>query len=715
MNLNDKIRRFLLKCTYSQKLAVVLLCTFLSFIFIVGGLWFTSQGLYQQAKNDSRTFLFQQKMGQLTNNLQTYRLEALYSRINPKAADRPALDSIAEAVDHELDQFVTFLKEYVSNESFKLFRQKLQFHVEEMEDFVKDWNELKSLSQSIDATSFDEKAHQLFVNLRSSQIKLWEFFRLYWNDDEGTKRLIDLSFDTLPELTDLTVNFFSAAFDVPPRGEFKTSELETLALQLQEVLNKIEVQMSGLESLIDTPLERDTHQFLEESLVKISGAANLFIAKASSTDTQEASSLYVTTREAVKSFGGVQDKIYGFLRQMLDKQAATMKFRLYVGYFLVFLALITVLIIYFAKVVLQPLKHLSDAANELAIGKVNIRIPIAKRDEVGEIAEAFNALAAFLENTLREVKGVSNGLLNSVQVILDVARKLERNIAIQDAELAVVKGHIKEIAIVVKEFSLLLTNVYKSINTTTGFADIGMKSLSEMEHVMQQIVDASESIVGTLGKLNRKICSINEVIGTIVKIADQISLLSLNTAIQANKAGPEGKGFTVIAKKIRELSGQTASSTLDIEDTVREIISTVDAATREVNQFLEQVLSQVKDSTQLSDEFKKLIHFFQHQVEVFSSVNEDMARQAESATELQEMLKGISDASKRTTLSVGQFYREIESLHQSTTNLVEKIDSFTHPSYILLAAGTAANEENDETFRSTGKNPTFPQSNAEKS
>jgi methyl-accepting chemotaxis protein len=688
MNLDDKIRKFLLICTYSQKLAVVLLCTFLSFIFIVGGLWFTSQGLYRQAKLDYHTFPFQEKMGRLTNAFQMFRLESLYARLAKGSADRSAIEGRAEVVDHELDQFITLLKEYVTQENSKLFRQKLQFHVEEMEDFAKDWSEIKILSLDTDAVAFDEKSHQLFVNLRSGQIKLWEFFRLFWNDDEGTKRLVDLSFDTLPELTELTLNFFARALDIPPRGDFKLAELENVALRLQESLNRFEVQMDGLNELIDTPLERDTHRFLEESSIKISSIVNIFVAKASSTDPVDKASLYLLTQDAIRSYGTVQAKMYGFMKDMLATQVASMKFRLYVGYFLVFLALITVLVIYFAKVVLQPLKHLSEAANELAIGKVNIRIPITKNDEVGEIAAAFNALAAFLENTLREVKGVSNGLLESVQVILDVARKLERNIAIQDAELSVVKGHIKEIAVVVKEFSLLLKNVYKSINATTGFADVGRTSLSEMENVMQQIVDASESIVGTLGKLNRKICSINDVIGTIVKIADQISLLSLNTAIQANKAGPEGKGFTVIAKKIRELSGQTASSTLDIEDTVREIISSVDAATTEVNQFLEQVLLQVKDSTQLSDEFKKLIHFFQHQVEVFSSVNEDMAKQAESATELQEMLKELSDASKRTTLSVGQFYREIESLYQSTTSLVEKIDSFTHPSYILLAAGT---------------------------
>jgi methyl-accepting chemotaxis protein len=134
------------------------------------------------------------------------------------------------------------------------------------------------------------------------------------------------------------------------------------------------------------------------------------------------------------------------------------------------------------------------------------------------------------------------------------------------------------------------------------------------------------------------------------------------------------------------LSGQTAFSTLDIEKTVQEIVTSVDSSVSEVNGFLEQVMLQVAESTELSQEFKKLIDFFQKQVEAFESVNEDMSKQAESATELQEVLRTLSNASRKTTTSVNQFCREIELLHQSTTSLVEKIDSFTHPSYIQQLA-----------------------------
>lgn len=692
MNLNDKIKAFLLRCTYAQKLAVVLFCTFLSFLFIAGGLYYSSYGLYRETLIDKRSFPIHAKVNRILNLVVLHYVEGVYAKTNPEKLNGDSLEKLGVQIDEEIQQFISMVSTHISTENLRLFAPRIRYHVDEVNDLVKAWQEYKKNYLNRTQDSQTEKFNAFLAVIQKVQTKIRDAFNFYENDDEGAKRLIDVNFTTIPQLIQETAIFFESVVNYTKEAELSNGDLYGVALNVHENITKMKVQLEGISKLIDSSLEKDTRNFFETTVSSVLDVSDTQSRLVLGDGVPDTAATYDYAKNALEIYGKAQESLNEFLAIMNTKQSASLFYRLYIGYALVFLALFTVLLIYFARVVLQPLKSLSDAANELAIGKVNTRVPIIKHDEVGEISEAFNALAAFLENTLREVKGVANGLLESVQVILGVARQLEQNIAVQDAELYVVKGHIKEIAVVVKEFSVLLNNVYKSINATAGFADVGRKSLSEMEHVMKKIVSASQSIVSTLNKLNVKIGSINDVISTIVNIADQINLLSLNTAIQANKAGPEGKGFTIIAKKIRELSGQTAFSTLGIEETVREIVNTVDFSTTNVNKFLDQVLLQVKDSVLLSEEFKNLIHFFQHQVEVFSSVNEDMAKQSESATDLQEVLRGLSNASKRTTVSVGQFYREIESLHQSTNSLVEKIDSFTHPSYILLAAGHAPEE-----------------------
>src|SRR5689334_21106748 len=104
---------------------------------------------------------------------------------------------------------------------------------------------------------------------------------------------------------------------------------------------------------------------------------------------------------------------------------------------------------------------------------------------------------------------------------------------------------------------------------------------------MHNILTSSSSIVSTLSTLQAEEWSIYQVITTIVKIADQSNLLSLNTAIRASKSGIQGIGFTVIAERIREMADQIALATLDIEKKVQEIIKAILEASEKVNLFSE--------------------------------------------------------------------------------------------------------------------------------
>src|SRR6202007_2042888 len=98
-----------------------------------------------------------------------------------------------------------------------------------------------------------------------------------------------------------------------------------------------------------------------------------------------------------------------------------------------------------------------------------------------------------------------------------------------------------------------------------------------MEETMRHVMEAATSINAKLSVLNEKAGNINQVVITITKVADQTNLLSLNAAIEAEKAGEYGRGFAVVATEIRRLADQTAVATYDIEQMVKEIQSAVAA------------------------------------------------------------------------------------------------------------------------------------------
>lgn len=678
----DYIEEFFLKFSYSQKLIFVFFCTFVSFGFITYGLWICCFSIYEEASLDHKTFQIQKNVNYINYLTSKYNIEinSRYTSATPR--DPHLIFGLREEVDNALDSLLTQIRSVPAK-----LDGKEPIHIDSLEGFVAQWNRNKIAEPNSNVLVSRSDLEHLAYLLQLLRTRLAQAYRLYSNDDEGTKRLIDATFIHLPQLMNIVPSIHAIESKESQESVFRRGDLIIASKRIEEIGALIRIILNDISEMIDPSLGFDSKSTIQEIVESVMAANREERDIAAGNFSERETALH-----AIEVYYTAQKELEKILDILLSTQARALFIRLVVGGSCLLIALLFVLIIYFSKIILQPLNTLAAAANELAIGKVNVRVEVHSDDEIGEISLAFNALASFLEGKLLEVKVVSNSLLRAVNQVFRLSDKLQENISLQDQELNLMKKHIQEISVVARDFSTDLTNVYKSISATTGIADVGRRSLSEMERVMKQIVNASEQIQGTLNGLNYKITSINEVINTIVKIADQVNLLSLNSAIQANKAGPEGKGFTVIARKIRELSGQTAFATIEIENNVKEVVKTVDTSTEEVRRFMNQLTLQVGESNLLSEEFKELIHYFQNQVEVFNSVNSDMNKQAASATELQAMLMSLSKASRQTKMSVNQFYSEIDSLHHSTINLVEKIDSFTHPSYLSIAAERAGLE-----------------------
>ena len=120
-------------------------------------------------------------------------------------------------------------------------------------------------------------------------------------------------------------------------------------------------------------------------------------------------------------------------------------------------------------------------------------------------------------------------------------------------------------------------------------AATGQQSLAGMDHTMRQLAESTGSIGSKLSVISERAANINLVVTTITKVADQTNLLSINAAIEAEKAGEYGLGFLVVAREIRRLADQTAVSTLDIERMVKEMQYSVSAGVMEMDKFSEQV------------------------------------------------------------------------------------------------------------------------------
>jgi methyl-accepting chemotaxis protein WspA len=191
---------------------------------------------------------------------------------------------------------------------------------------------------------------------------------------------------------------------------------------------------------------------------------------------------------------------------------------------------------------------------------------------------------------------------------------------------------------------------------TATAAEGGQSGLERMQATMQTMEGATRSIADRLAVINERAANITSVVTTISRVAEQTNLLSLNAAIEAEKAGQYGRGFAVVAREIRRLADQTAEATLDIEHIVKEMTSAISAGVVGMDQFAHEVRQGAEAIRTVGAQLAEIISQVQHLRPRFDAVHEGMHVQAQGAQQIKEVTLQLRDAAQRT----------MESLHAST-------------------------------------------------
>lgn len=193
---------------------------------------------------------------------------------------------------------------------------------------------------------------------------------------------------------------------------------------------------------------------------------------------------------------------------------------------------------------------------------------------------------------------------------------------------------------------------------------------------MQNLVLSTRSISSKLNVIDEKANNINKVVITITKVADQTNLLSLNAAIEAEKAGEYGAGFAVVAREIRRLADQSAVATLEIEQMVKEMQGSVSSGVMEVDKFSRDVGRYVEEVGNVSDQIEGFIQNVQGLEPRFSMVSQRMDEQHRGADQISIAIAQLSDASAQTVQSLQETNNALAQLEDAAQGLQREISQF---------------------------------------
>jgi methyl-accepting chemotaxis protein WspA len=323
------------------------------------------------------------------------------------------------------------------------------------------------------------------------------------------------------------------------------------------------------------------------------------------------------------------------------------------------------------------LARLSEATQRVAhSGDLSCQVSDQGHDEIFSLSSSLNLMVRTLRGVVRKIQESGSLITTSVAEIASVSKQQQATSSEIAATTTEIEATSKQIARTSENLAQNMQSVQEVSNTAATLAEEGQESLVRMRATMHSIQDAATVISQKLETLNNRASRIGEVVVTIAKVADQTNLLSLNAAIEAERAGEFGQGFAVVAREIRRLADQTASSTVDIEQIIKEIQSAVAAGVMGMERFTNEVVRGVTDVTTADQQLSRVIEQIQTLSPTFHTVTEGMNDQVIGARQITESLSQLSTAIRQTADSLTQSHLSIEQLHQAALMLDQEVDRF---------------------------------------
>jgi methyl-accepting chemotaxis protein len=319
---------------------------------------------------------------------------------------------------------------------------------------------------------------------------------------------------------------------------------------------------------------------------------------------------------------------------------------------------------------------LLDVVSQAASGDLTGEVPVAGEEAIGKLG---NGLQRMLDNLRHLVEKVQQSGIKVASATTDIAataKQQEATATEQAATTMEIVATARQISATSKELVNTMDEVAAVSEATAQLATEGHGGVERMQVAITRMSEATTSVGSRLTVLSEKAGNIGSVVTTITKIADQTNLLSLNAAIEAEKAGEYGRGFSVVATEIRRLADQTAVATLDIEQMVKDIQLAVSAGVMSMDKFQGEVRRSVEDVRQVGHQLTRIIEQVQTLTPRFEMVLEGVQSQSQGAEQITEAMSQLAETAQQTADSLRQSSSAVAQLTDAARNLQTAVQQF---------------------------------------
>ncbi|HVN48536.1 MAG TPA: methyl-accepting chemotaxis protein [Bacteroidota bacterium] len=334
------------------------------------------------------------------------------------------------------------------------------------------------------------------------------------------------------------------------------------------------------------------------------------------------------------------------------------------------------LALFITRTISQPLNEMGRQAEVIASGDLTVLVHHQSHDEIGKLAESFRKMVNGLRETLQQVMTLSSAVASASSEISSSTEEMAAGAQEQTSQAGEVASAVEEMTKTIIENSKNAGSAAATARQAKQSAEQGGRVVDQTIRGMKEIAKVVRKSASTVQELGKSSDQIGKIISVIDDIADQTNLLALNAAIEAARAGEQGRGFAVVADEVRKLAERTTKATKEIADMIKKIQSDTKGAVISMDEGTSKVDEGIAFADQAGVALKEIVATSQQLTDMVAQIAVASEQQSSASEQISKNVEAISAVTSETATGNQQIARASEDLNRLTENLQQLVERF---------------------------------------
>jgi methyl-accepting chemotaxis protein len=341
--------------------------------------------------------------------------------------------------------------------------------------------------------------------------------------------------------------------------------------------------------------------------------------------------------------------------------------------FVVVALLIGIIFVLIRRIVLHPL---TEVIGKMDNADLNTALNSNRTDEIGSLQIAFDRFVFSIKETLMQVSESAAAVASASSEISSSTEEMAAGAQKQTSQAGEVASAVEEMTNTIVENSKNASNTADTAKQARMSAEEGGKIVESTVVGMKRIADVVNKSAETVKALGQSSNQIGEIIGVIDDIADQTNLLALNAAIEAARAGEQGRGFAVVADEVRKLAERTTKATKEIADMIKKIQSETVGAVSSMEEGTKEVDNGIQLADKAGSSLQEIVTISQKVMDMVTQIAAASEEQSSASEQISKNVEAISSVTSESAQGTQQIAHAAEDLNRLTENLQQLVGKF---------------------------------------